>query len=277
MWGGNFITENNPTNFHSFFTEKRLLASDSIDNYKEVTAAQRSTIEAADAKWVRPPQMFIDLWNSACRQRYFNSVYYPPYGQYNEATGYFELNGIKDITYEEAVRIYMAYVSGRTTFGYRTNIPVGMSNYQDKPEYIRMFTNTEVEIIRGSFYASDAQVANTHTLREIDSLRIPYELNNKVFIQSKSLEKIHFSAQNKMHAAFNNFDIRNASKFRLDGIAEIVDWVKNSTVIVHPDVYAKLTGDTTNAAAAALTADELAQWQEMSVKADNYNIIFATN
>jgi len=32
------------------------------------------------------------------------------------------------------------------------------------------------------------------------------------------------------------------------------------TITVHPDVYAKLTGDTTNAAASALTADELAKW-----------------
>lgn len=219
---------------------------------------------------------FIKKWNAACRQRYSNPAYHPPYGRYNEATGFFELNGITDIDYTEAVRIYTAYVSGRTTTGYRTNIPVGMANYQDPPEYIRMFTNTEVEIIRGNFYASNAEVLNTHTLREINSLRIPYGLNNRILIQSTSLEIIRFSAQNKIHAVFSSFNIGNASKFRLDGIAEIVDWVQNSTVLVHPDVYAKLTGDTTNAAAAALTEEELAQWMEMAAAADNYNIIFAT-
>ena len=219
---------------------------------------------------------FIKKWNAACRQRFSHPVYYPPYGRYNEATGFFELNGIIDIDYTEAVRIYMAYVSGHTTTGYRTNIPVGMANYKDSPEYIRMFTNTEVEIIRGNFYASDAEVLNTHTLREINSLRIPYGLNNRILIHSTSLEIIRFSAQNKTHAAFSSFNIKNASKFRLDGIAEIVDWVQDSTVLVHPDVYAKLTGDTTNAAAAALTEEELAQWMEMAAAADNYNIIFAT-
>lgn len=219
---------------------------------------------------------FIKKWNAACRQRYSNPAHYPPYGRYNEATGFFELNGITDIDYTEAVRIYMAYVSGRTTTGYRTNIPVGMANSRDLPEYIRMFTNTEVEIIRGNFYASDAEVLNTHTLREINSLRISYELNNRILIQSTSLEIIRFSAQNKIHAAFSSFNIKNASKFRLDGIAEIVDWVQDSTVLVHPDVYAKLTGDTTNEAAAALTEEELAQWMEMAAAADNYNIIFAT-
>lgn len=274
--GGNFITENYPTNFHTFITEKRLLPSDSIDNYKEVTAAQRSVLEAADAKWVRPPQAFIDQWNAACSHRFVNSSYYKSYGRYNEATGFFELNGITDITYAEAVRIYMAYVSGRTTTGYRTNIPVGMANQGDTPAYIRMFTNTEVEIIRGNFYASNAEVLNTHTLREIDSLRIVDGSRNTLLIQSKSLEIIRFSSQNKIHAPFSSFNIRNASKFRLDGIAEIVDWVQNSTVIVHPDVYAKLTGDTINAAAAALTEEELTQWMEMAAAADNYNIIFAT-
>ena len=48
------------------------------------------------------------------------------------------------------------------------------------------------------------------------------------------------------------------------------------TVTVHPDVYAKLTGDTTNAAAAALTAEELAQWQQLVTDATSKNINFAT-
>lgn len=243
-------------------------------NYRMGTDGKELTYAEALVRYER--NGFIKKWNAACRQRYSNPAHHPPYGRYNEATGFFELNGITDIDYTEAVRIYMAYVSGRTTTGYRTNIPVGMANYQDLPEYIRMFTNTEVEIIRGNFYASNAEVLNTYTLREINSLRIPYELNNRILIQSTSLEIIRFSAQNKIHAAFSSFNIGNASKFRLDGIAEIVDWVQNSTVLVHPDVYAKLTGDTTNAAAAALTEEELAQWMEMAAAADNYNIIFAT-
>lgn len=48
------------------------------------------------------------------------------------------------------------------------------------------------------------------------------------------------------------------------------------TVIVHPDVYAKLTGDTTNEAAAALTAEELSQWQALLTKAAGKNIAFAS-
>lgn len=43
-------------------------------------------------------QTFIDLWNVACGI----------YGQYNASTGYFELNGLLDITYEQALAIYDA-------------------------------------------------------------------------------------------------------------------------------------------------------------------------
>lgn len=34
----------------------------------------------------------------------------------------------------------------------------------------------------------------------------------------------------------------------------------NSIIKVHPDIYAKLTGDITNEVAAALSPEELAQW-----------------
>ena len=54
------------------------------------------------------------------------------------------------------------------------------------------------------------------------------------------------------------------------------DLTTEITVTVHPDVYAKLTGDTTNAAAAALTADELARWQEVLAEAAEKQITFAT-
>lgn len=46
--------------------------------------------------------LFIDMWNGACtydkRPCHF--------GRYNEQTGFFELNGITDITYTEALKIY---------------------------------------------------------------------------------------------------------------------------------------------------------------------------
>ena len=39
-------------------------------------------------------RVFVDLWNAACGQ----------HGRYNEETGYFELNGLTDITYMQPKR-----------------------------------------------------------------------------------------------------------------------------------------------------------------------------
>lgn len=74
----------------------------------------------------------------------------------------------------------------------------------------------------------------------------------------------------------------NIEKLRSISLASMQYMVNNSqatssiTVTVHPDVYAKLTGDTTNAAAAALTSDELAQWTALATTANSKNISFAT-
>lgn len=76
-----------------------------------------------------------------------------------------------------------------------------------------------------------------------------------------------------------SFDVRTSPLLTLDTMQYLVNNAKNTTpitVTVHPDVYAKLTGDTTNAAASALTADELAQWQALVTTANNKHISFAT-
>lgn len=49
------------------------------------------------------------------------------------------------------------------------------------------------------------------------------------------------------------------------------------TITVHADVYAKLTGDTTNEAAAALTEEEAAAWRQVLADGNAKNISFATN
>lgn len=80
---------------HTFHRSLVLAEGESADAWREVTPAQKAQIEAEDAAWTRPPQAFIDRWNTRAGE----------YGCYNEATGLFELNGITDIGYEEALRI----------------------------------------------------------------------------------------------------------------------------------------------------------------------------
>ena len=77
----------------------------------------------------------------------------------------------------------------------------------------------------------------------------------------------------------SNIFFADSPLLSLTSIQYMVDNAANTdaiTVTVHPDVYAKLTGDTTNAAAAALSADELAKWQALVAQAAEKQITFAT-
>ena len=124
-------------------------------------------------------------------------------------------------------------------------------------------------------FATPFQILGTSSLREISTIFLS-DAANSIVIRSSSLEYIGMSAQNASAKVFSTFDIRNASNFRLDGMSQILRWVRNSTITLHPNVYAKLTGDTTNPAAAALTPQELAQWMEVLTDAVDKNITFAT-
>ena len=76
-----------------------------------------------------------------------------------------------------------------------------------------------------------------------------------------------------------SFDVRTSPLLTFSTMQYLVTKAANTspiTVTVHPDVYAKLTGDTTNAAAAALTSDELAQWTALVTTANSKKISFAT-
>ena len=76
-----------------------------------------------------------------------------------------------------------------------------------------------------------------------------------------------------------SFDVHTSPLLTFSTMQYLVTNAANTssiTVTVHPDVYAKLTGDTTNAAAAALTSDELAQWTALVTTANSKNISFAT-
>lgn len=67
---------------------------------------------------------------------------------------------------------------------------------------------------------------------------------------------------------------------KLDSLQYIVKGVyaeaTGVVITVHPDVYAKLTGDTTNAACAALTDEERAEWSALCVTAAGKGITIAS-
>ena len=236
-----------------------------------MTAAEWAQIEAADAAWVEPPQWFIDMWNSACGI----------YGNYNAATGYFELNGLVDITYKEAVLIYANRRKvSLENFGFyaqykgRTNlmpwVDNGHFNYSRGMEY--MFSNcTNMEVARVNTDGSNV-VTPTSMLR--------------MFINCGKLRKVlgvlNVMATTQIQQAFEgcaqlqevqirglkiDLSLSDSPLLSLDSLSYLVAQSAASkpiTVTVHPEVYAKLA-DASNT-----------EWHPLMAQATAKQITFAT-
>lgn len=90
----NFLTQSYPTYFHEFYKKKRLIINnESSLDYKEISLAEKTQLEAHDASFEKPAQWLIDLFNS------------DPYGGYEENRGYINLHGLNDITTQQAIDI----------------------------------------------------------------------------------------------------------------------------------------------------------------------------
>ena len=276
LGGGNFVTEAFPTNFHTFVPKRILLNGQSTDDYKEVTPAERSAIEAEDAKFVEPPQMFIDLWNAAAGT----------FGRYNTLTGFFELNGFTDISYAEAVEIYLQGTfdtlnSAGKRFILRTNLPIT--------------ANQQCGTVENSFNSDnfwmEVQVANVTTLstpRRFSAY--PINIYHHPF-GNKKLEKViggidfHFATKeiNWFNGATNleeveiyrlstSINLGSCSKLNLASFQTLITNADSDSlsrehprkVTVHPDVYAKITDESNE------------EWHALLAAAAAKNITFAT-
>lgn len=243
-------------------------------------------------------RLFIDQWNAACGS----------FGRYNPETGYFELNGLTNITYEEAVRIYSLYFEPLTrldephhsfqlTYGVRTLIPynnIGFpsyltSNYFDSTgfEVIRMSKQRDIGFMSPSISGLFNRNGNIRAW-----LDVVQWFGNTTFNNNKATFSFLTFDWYPNHP-FKYFRFRNVNfnvhcryypNIGIDSFQYLVNHrfllttqgANPFTVTVHPDVYAKLTGDTTNAAAAELTEEELAQWQQLLADAAEKQITFAT-
>lgn len=219
--------------------------------------------------------LFIDMWKEACGS----------YGGFNEATGFFELNGLTDITYKEALGIYtlsLPYIGRRiegqgtpthvlfyTSYNIgrcRTYMPMAVYN-----GYVNISYNNKCEILQFSVYRPAKTIwYNNDSLREIRGVTDNASGCN---FNLPALQEIRPLVYNK------GFEIKSSAVLSLASLKYLVDHALNTeaiTITVHPDVYAKLTGDETNAAYADLTDEEKEQWTSLVGMAFAKNISFAT-
>lgn len=284
MGGGNFLTQATPTNFHSFFTAKILTPSEKAEDYREVTPSEKAQLEAQDAKWVRPSDDLIKQWNTAWK------VMGVTYGQYNEATGFFEGNYINDIGEDEArdiLRYGYLQSNGVSPGGVnaivyretRTYLPVVVENgylydllsYSQKVENVRL-----VDYFSRGKKINDKQILSTKVTRQL--------LGIQVWTSCKRVFPIlQMSAKDDMNVHFYNCNYRDMEELFLHGICLPMTCFKTNTSLklecwqymitnsanttaisiqVHPDVMAKLT-DTNNA-----------EWHQVLLDATAKNIQF---
>lgn len=263
---------------------------DALTDSEDVTVGADSSLSLTDKAKMR---LFIDRWNAMCISDQ-NKVL----GTYNGSTGYFELNGYTDITYSEAINIIEYalqrkndYVNGLCGLKARTNLCKTHSSYSDTYSLYQVCRwNSQIEKVvlsantaQGIWaYNVGGAFGSCPNLREIE----PYidissvtETNPALafwnfLTGSKKLQTIKLSGL-KISISFGEQPLLSRESLEFI-VARRGNVSKPITITVHPDVYAKLTGDTTNEAAAALTAEELAAWQQILTDAVAKNISFAT-
>ena len=188
-----YITQSKTTVFHDFFTRKFLGEGETVEEFMEVSEAERDRLQGIRDAWVRPPQVFIDQWNTACGI----------WGRYNEETGYFELNGLTDITYEQALSIMAAgpLIDSLSPFAgglfskIRTNLPsVRASGFGYVHRLITLYTyifsaNFEVVNLNPATQEEDLCVSNDHSIADYTFVSRKYigALNLKLYNKSLNL------------------------------------------------------------------------------------------
>lgn len=263
-----FITQAETTVFHDFWTRKLLAPGETPDNFIEVTATRKAELEAARDAWTRPPQAFIDMWNEAAIAR-GDWGRYTVCGIYNENTGYFELNGILDITYKEALLIYEAQQRD-TLYSIRTNLPL----------YIRScggdFTNcTNLKVLLGNPHGNSRPKLNTTQnccFRSICGFRID-SFGGIIFSGWGDVEEIKWMTI----SAKGTMPLGACKNLTAETVRNMVECnPSGNSIAIHADVMAKLTGDTSNAAAAALSEQERKEWESLGPLAAEKNITFVS-
>lgn len=295
--GGGYLTQSYPTQYREFWPSKTLTPQDSIENYREATAEEKQQWDAAHpggfADVELPSDELVKMWKALCRIPPYGSV-----GDFNARTGYFELNGLRDITTPQA-RIIVAdamrrelnhsagVCNGSMLLG-RTNLPGDIwYNATSTQSVLYGAANMEVFILQplpdsasgrnvGIGSNSFTDCAKLHT---VGHHVYPASAGVKLFRVCPKLENVDFWMSNDTRRF--SFSIADCPLLSYASVASMCRYgnseSKAITITLHADVYAKLAGDITNAAAAALTAEELTQWGALLTQAAERNITFATS
>lgn len=283
---GKYLTQSYPTNFHEFYSKKMILPDDSVDNYKEVTETEKTQIETQDAKWEEPSKELIERWNEEW-WRGSQLFEYNRFGFFNTQTGFFEGNGIKDITTSQAKNILsigLISVPEETSKNYLcpylyiyrvpTILPIMVNNSLIRAAcsvaYVKVIRIVNYAIVnnganpaitpinvansQGIFYVCP-NLEEVKAILNVDNDSIPSSVHFFDGLRYNSLKEIKIINLKK------GINLRDHLNLNIDCVDFMVENAKTvdagQTITLHPNVYAKVS-------------------DELFGKASNKNITIAT-
>ena len=230
-----------------------MTSSENIEDYKEVTPAQMSTIKNQDAKYEAPSE---ELKAQAKAEG----------AEWNPATGYFELNGLADISTAQMRAIMPYLILGRAG---------GSLTYK----FIRTAIRTVTVYTEGAPVTKAMDMAFYASSVETIAFKVP----RAGAMETQSITQ-PFRACASLHTIYGIIDVRNtatglidlaplATKLKyiniqslktsitfqdcpllsLESITYMVENAINTdpiTITLHPDAYARLTDEIITAATA---------------------------
>lgn len=270
--GGGYLTSVKTTNFHTFFKRKMLTKDESVEDFKEITEQEKVALENSDSEWTEPPKSFVEQWNAVCGT----------YGRYNPDTGFFELNDIADLSYEEALTVLPLQILALNTlpsnynfYGYEfRTIVIHVNRDIGKHSVVRFLGNNnklESVMFTAALGATNINHAfmNCRNLKTIIGNIDIGECSNtqmvvNAFYECGKLEEVRIdrlrvdiSFQYSPNLSYDSF--RHMVENRLSGSLQ-----QPFSITVHPDVYAKLTDP------------ENTEWHQLNQDAIEKQITFVT-
>lgn len=221
------------------------MGSETVNDYKEVTEAEKTALQTADAKWVEPDEAFFKECEAA-------GVVY------NTNTGYFELNTLNDITTAQ-MRVIMRECGGanylsdycHTRGKARTYLPMETNRgaYGNNCDYaFAVCANLEVLDFSGAAFIT----VGATTFKECNSLRkilngIIKIYDEQTFASLPALEELKLSPRkDTSFAGSPNLSLASVQYM----VSNNANGTTPITITLHPTAYARVTDETKAAAAA---------------------------
>ena len=231
-------------------------------------------------------KVFIDMWNAAC------TINGKRWGWYDEEADDFLIypdfrNGEGlHLTYEEAVKCYVVSRKDSDAAWRATNVGVEAKCLLPIRSYNQVKNAGLLCMNAGSIKAialPDVLITGPMTYMFWHCAALE-EVYGDIHSNATGVININFSGctalrEIRIRAEKVGMQLKDSPLLSLASFQHMLTRTDNSvaiTITVHPDCYAKMTGDTSNAAAAALTEEEAVQWQQLLADAVAKNITFAT-